>query len=259
MDIQNQTVIPVENPINGKVLYEINDNPENVASYYKIADEVQQKIQAMSIKERIAEVDKINQYVLDHSDFILDCIIAETGKARTDAFAAEVFEVGDVIDVYKKLAPKLLKDKNIDMPVFLMGKKCKQYFEPLGTVLVITPWNFPFYQVIVPSLLSFLAGNATIAKPSEVTPLKPLWDHFFANSGFMKDAIQVVFGGKQVGAALIQQRPHKIHFTGSVKSGKIIGKLAAEQLIPVDLELGGINCSAASLPMIFPLFTEPVK
>ena len=63
MDIQNLTVIPVENPINGKVLYEINDNPENVASYYKIADEVQQKIQAMSIKERIAEVDKINQYV----------------------------------------------------------------------------------------------------------------------------------------------------------------------------------------------------
>ncbi|HMZ68063.1 MAG TPA: aldehyde dehydrogenase family protein [Chitinophagales bacterium] len=243
MDIQNQTVIPVENPINGKVLYEINDNPENVASYYKIADEVQQKIQAMSIKERIAEVDKINQYVLDHSDFILDCIIAETGKARTDAFAAEVFEVGDVIDVYKKLAPKLLKDKNIDMPVFLMGKKCKQYFEPLGTVLVITPWNFPFYQVIVPSLLSFLAGNATIAKPSEVTPLKPLWDHFFANSGFMKNAIQVVFGGKQVGAALIQQRPDKIHFTGSVKSGKIIGKLAAEQLIPVDLELGGKDAS----------------
>ena len=59
----------------------------------------------------------------------------------------------------------------------------------------------------------------------------------------MKNAIQVVFGGKQVGAALIQQRPDKIHFTGSVKSGKIIGKLAAEQLIPVDLELGGKDAS----------------
>ena len=243
MGVQNQSTIQVNNPINGKTLYTINDNPNEVADYYKRANEVQQKIQAMSVKERIAEIEKVNQYVLNNSDFILDCIIAETGKSRTDAFTAEVFEVCDVIDVYKKLAPKLLKDKNISIPIFLMGKKSKQFFEPLGTVLVITPWNFPFYQVIIPGMLSFLAGNATIVKPSEVTPLKPLWEHFFANSGFMKDAIQIAFGGKQVGAALVQAKPDKIHFTGSVRTGKVIAKMAAEQLIPVDLELGGKDAS----------------
>lgn len=243
MEIHNNGSIVVNNPINGQALYAIDDDASQVPSYYQKASAVQAKIQAMSIQERIAEIEKINQYVLNHSDFILDCIIAETGKSRTDAFAAEVFEVGDVIDVYKKLAPKLLKDKDVSIPVFLMGKKSKQFFEPLGTILVITPWNFPFYQVIVPSMLSFLAGNATIVKPSEVTPLKPLWEHFFANSGFMKDAIQVVFGAKQLGAALVQARPDKIHFTGSVKTGRIIAKMAAEQLIPVDLELGGKDAS----------------
>lgn len=233
----------VVNPIIGKKLYTIDDNPEKIDAYYQRATAVQPKIQAMSIKERIVEVEKINQYLLNNSDFILDCIIAETGKSRTDGFAAEVFEVGNVIATYKKLAPKLLKDKKRPTPIFLMGKKSKQFFEPLGTILVITPWNFPFYQVIVPSMLSFLAGNATVVKPSEHTPLKPLWEHFFANSGFMEDAIQIVYGAKEVGAALVQAKPDKIHFTGSVRTGKIIAKLAAEQLIPVDLELGGKDAS----------------
>ena len=78
-----------------------------------------------------------------------------------------------------------------------MGKKCQQWMEPLGTILVITPWNFPFYQVIVPSILAFLAGNSVVVKPSEVTPLQPLWNHFFEHSGFMKNAVQIIIGGKE--------------------------------------------------------------
>jgi acyl-CoA reductase-like NAD-dependent aldehyde dehydrogenase len=240
----SENKLNVSNPINGNLLYQIEEQtPTQIAQYFQNAKTVHQKIAKMSIQERIAEIEKINHYVMHYSDLILDYIIAETGKARTDAFAAEVFEVCDVIDVYKKLAPKLLKDKDVSVPIFLMGKKSKQFFEPLGTILVITPWNFPFYQVIVPAMLSFLAGNATIVKPSEVTPLVPLWEHFFAHSGFMKDAIQIVFGGKATGAALIEQLPDKIHFTGSVNTGKKIAQLAAQNLIPVDLELGGKDAS----------------
>ncbi|QQR98510.1 MAG: aldehyde dehydrogenase family protein [Sphingobacteriales bacterium] len=234
----------VTNAINGSILYSIEEQtPAQIKQYYQKANIVQNKIAKMSLADRLAEIEKINQYVMQYADVILDYIIAETGKARTDAFAAEVFEVCDVIDVYKKLAPKLLKDKDVPVPIFLMGKKSKQFFEPLGTILVITPWNFPFYQVIVPSMLAFIAGNATIVKPSEVTPLKPLWEHFFAHSGFMQDAIQIVFGGKSTGAALIAERPDKIHFTGSVNTGKKIAQLAAQDLIPVDLELGGKDAS----------------
>jgi acyl-CoA reductase-like NAD-dependent aldehyde dehydrogenase len=240
MDVLTSAAIKVTNPINGTILYEIDDpSKEEIAAIYQRAKNVQQKIQAMSVEDRIKEVEKIRDYVLLYSDLILDAIIAETGKARTDAFAAEVFEVTDVIDVYKKLAPKTLKDRKVPQPIFLMEKKSRQFIEPLGTVLVITPWNFPFYQVIVPGLMSFLAGNATIVKPSEVTPLKPLWDHFFANSGFMKDAIQVVIGGKDTGANLIAHRPDKVHFTGSVNTGRKLMEACAKQLIPVDLELGG--------------------
>jgi acyl-CoA reductase-like NAD-dependent aldehyde dehydrogenase len=240
MEVMTSTAIKVTNPINGNILYEIDDPSEaSLSEVFRKAREVQLKIQAMPLSDRIKEVDKILQYVMQYQDMILDIIISETGKSRTDAFAAEVFEVCDVIDVYKKMAPKVLKDRNVDIPVFLMGKKAKQFIEPLGTILVITPWNFPFYQVIVPSLMAFLAGNSVIVKPSEVTPLKPLWEHFFANSGFMKDAIQVVVGGKDTGAALVNMRPDKVHFTGSVRTGKRIMEACSKQLIAIDLELGG--------------------
>ena len=240
MDVLTETTIKVTNPINGTALYEIDDPSEaQLSVIFKRAKAAQAKIQSMSLDERIKEVDKIMAYVMHYQDLILDSIIAETGKSRTDAFAAEVFEVCDVIDVYKKMAPKVLRDRNVPIPVFLMGKKAKQFIEPLGTILVITPWNFPFYQVIVPSLMAFLAGNSVIVKPSEVTPLKPLWEHFFAHSGFMPDAIQVVMGGKATGAQLISMRPDKVHFTGSVRTGKKIMEACSKQLIPVDLELGG--------------------
>lgn len=230
----------IKNPITGNVLYELKDpSSTELQKIMDTARQMQPIIRAMSIEDRIKEVDKIMAYVLEHADFILDRIIEETGKARTDAYAAEVFEVCDVIDVYKKMAPKVLADKKLPVPIFLMGKKARQWKEPLGTIMVITPWNFPFYQVIVPALMAFLAGNSVVVKPSEVTPLQPLWKHFFEKSDFMKDAIQVVCGGKTVGAELIALRPDKIHFTGSVRTGKKIMALCAEQLIPVDLELGG--------------------
>lgn len=232
--------ISIMNPINGSKLYDLYDpSKEELVKVMATAKSMEPKIKALSLKERIAEVDKIMAYVLKYQDFILDSIIAETGKSRTDAFAAEVFEICDVIDVYKKLAPKTLADQKVPVPIFLMGKKAQQWREPLGTIMVITPWNFPFYQVIVPSLMAFLAGNAVVVKPSEVTPLKPLWDHFFKNSGFMPNAIQVVTGGKDTGAQLLAMKPDKVHFTGSVKTGRKIMELCSQQLIPVDLELGG--------------------
>ncbi len=115
--------IHIQNPINNKVLYEIDEITDiQASSIFETAKKTQSVIQNMSVKARIEEVFKIRDYVIQYSDFILDCIIAETGKARTDAFAAEVFEVTDVIDVYTKLAPKQLQDQKMNWPIFLMEK-----------------------------------------------------------------------------------------------------------------------------------------
>lgn len=240
MESQTITEVKVTNPIDNSVLYSIQDQSrEAIDKVYETARAIQPKIAAMSIDQRINEMLKINDYILENKDYILDRIIQETGKSRVDALVAEVFEVCDVIDHFKKVTKKVLKDKKVSTPIFLMGKKSKVIFEPMGTILIIAPWNFPFYQGIVPGLLAFLAGNAVVFKPSEVTPLKGLWEDMIEKSGFMKDAFQVIYGAKETGARAIEARPSKVHFTGSVRTGKKIMELAAKQLIPVDLELGG--------------------
>lgn len=228
------------NPVYGNKLYEISDaGEEQIKKCFSKARKIQSVIRDLSVEKRIKEMLKLNDYLINNRENILTRIIEETGKSRFDALSSELFEICDVIDYFKKTAVKILADKKVHTPVVLMGKKSKIFFEPLGTILVITPWNYPLYQVLVPSLLAFLAGNSVIIKPSEITPLKGLVEEILDKSGFIKDAIQIIYGGKETGKKLIENRPDKVHFTGSVESGKKIMEQASKYLIPIELELGG--------------------
>lgn len=232
--------IRISNPATGEFLYEVvpADGSE-LAAVFQQARQAQSRIAAMPLSERIACMVKINDYIIAHQEQIIDRLVCETGKTRFDALSTELFEICDLIDYYRDAAPKILKDRAVHTPLVLMGKKSKIVFEPLGVVLIISPWNYPLYQCFTPSLLAFLAGNAVVYKPSEVTPLKGLYEEIMAGAGFPEHALQVVYGGKETGAALIEQRPDKIHFTGSVRAGRQVMAAAAQYLIPVDLELGG--------------------
>jgi len=233
-------MINVKNPSSNELLYEVElPEDEELAERFQRARASQKQIAAMSLSERIAAAVRISDYLIDHQEEIIDRLVRETGKTRFDALSTELFEICDLVDYYRDSAPKILADQTVHTPIVLMGKKSKIVFEPLGVVLVISPWNYPLYQCFVPSLLAFLAGNAIIYKPSEVTPLKGLYEEIMDGADFPTDAIQIVYGGKETGAALIEHKPDKIHFTGSVRAGKQIMAAAAKDLIPVDLELGG--------------------
>lgn len=240
MDVQTLTKVTVVNPINKQEIYSFDEpTDQHIDDVFARARAMEPVLRKMPVKERIAHMVNVRQYIIDNREWILDRIVEETGKSRMDALTAEVFEVTDVFDYFEKVTAKLLKDKSVYTPLPLLGKKSKIVWEPLGTVLIIAPWNFPFYQGIVPSMLAFLAGNPVIFKPSEVTPMQGVMEKVLEGAGFPKDAIQVVYGAKATGSRLIDKRPAKIHFTGSVRTGKKIMEQASKQLIPVDLELGG--------------------
>ena len=124
-------------------------------------------------------------------------------------------------------------------PLLLAGKKSRIRFEPLGVALIISPWNYPFHLGLLPLISAFAAGCSAILKPSEWTPLKGVIETIIEQSGFVKNAIQVVYGGRETGRRLIDGRPAKVFFTGSTRAGKAVMTQAAEHLIPVELELGG--------------------
>lgn len=232
--------IEVRNPRTGETLYQLSEaTAAEIGEAYSRAHTAHAVISAMSVPQRLAEIAKLRRYILGNKESIIDRIVSETGKSRMDALLSEIFTVLDAIDFYEKNAERILRDETVKTPVLLLGKKSRVYYEPIGPVLMITPWNYPFNLTLVPFVCAFVAGNAVVHKPSEHTPLKGLLEEIFAGSGFIKDGIQVVYGGRDTGRALIDGKPAKILFTGSVRAGKQVMAQAAEHLIPVELELGG--------------------
>ncbi len=196
-------------------------------------------LEESTLKQRIGEVGKIRQYLLDNRESILDRVIPETGKCRTDALIAEILGVVDYLTWLEKNAYRFLQDQKIPTPITLLGKKSRIYHQPLGVVLIIAPWNYPVHTAITSIMAAFVAGNAILYKPSEITPLNGLIEQILSASEPVANSTIIAYGDGALGRALIDCQPDKIFFTGSTRTGKLIAKQAAESLIPVDLELGG--------------------
>ena len=232
--------VVVRDPRTQRVLYSFNEaTDEEVAAAFRRARTAFEKIRKMTVAERVRETLKLRAYILQHKEEIVDRIVQETGKARVDALMADVAQALSVIDFYSNTAERYLADEKVPTPIVLQGKKSYIHYEPMGIALIISPWNFPFNLAFVPMITAFVAGNAVVFKPSEWTPLKGLFEKIVDGSGFMKDVLTPVYGGKDTGRHLIDQRPAKILFTGSTRAGKEIMEQAAQYLIPVELELGG--------------------
>jgi aldehyde dehydrogenase (NAD+) len=112
--------------------------------------------------------------------------------------------------------------------------------EPVGTVLIISPWNFPIQLCLNPAVAAIAAGNAVVMKPSEVSPhsaalLQELVERYLDREG----AIQVVQGAVAETTELLRQRVDHILYTGNDKIARVVMRAAAEHLTPVTLELGG--------------------
>ena len=211
------------------------DNPDEaeVEKIFALARRAQADILTWEVKKRLEFVSRLKAIIIARQAYILDRIQTDAGKSRTDALTAEIFGTLDHLDYLEKNAVKVLADRKVPTPFALMGKKSKIYFEPVGTTLIISPWNYPFYQAIVPITLAFVVGNAVIYKPSSATPLKGLVEELLQEAGFDPSWIQVVYGpGRELGNRLIDQRPDKIFFIGSQRAGRQIMARASADLIP---------------------------
>ena len=199
----------------------------------------QASVRSLSVRERLDFIRRLRESILARQEWIIDRIQEQTGKTRTDALTSEIFGTLDHLLYLEKYAEKHLREKKVPTPPVLMGKKSIVRFEPLGTVLVISPWNYPFYQAIVPITSAFVCGNTVAYKPSEYTPLEGVVETVLADAGFNEGWVHVFYGAGDVGAKLIEQKPGKIFFTGSTATGRKIMAQASKDLIPVELELGG--------------------
>ncbi|MCP5163102.1 MAG: aldehyde dehydrogenase family protein [Hahellaceae bacterium] len=232
--------IQVRHRLTQASLYQIGDiNAGQAAAVFASARSGLGALSHYPLSARLQELRKVRDLIFAEREAIVDQLVAETGKCRTDALVSEIMGVMDYCDWLLRKAPSILSDQKVATPLALLGKKSRIYHEALGIVLIISPWNYPFHIGVTSIFAALAAGNSVIYKPSELTPLHGLLERLFAVSPLLRSALQVVYGAGETAQQLIAQRPAKIFFTGSARTGKRLLAQAAPLLIPVELELGG--------------------
>lgn len=194
--------------------------------------------QTKSVKFRINQLKLLKLSIEKHYDEILDAFKKDFNKHEFDVITTEIGMVYGEINYFLKHLKSLCKPKSARTSVLTIPSKAKIISEPLGQVLIMSPWNYPFQLAIVPLVGAIAGGNTAIVKPSayssNVSKVISL-----VLSVFDKQYIAVVLGGRNENQDLLNQKFDLIFFTGSKEVGRIVQEKASKYLCPVILELGG--------------------
>ncbi|MEN9822831.1 MAG: hypothetical protein RLZ04_1257 [Actinomycetota bacterium] len=191
-----------------------------------------------SYDSRVAMLKAIRSLIVEREDALLDALAADFGKPRPEAWVTEVgFTLTDIDHTLANLSA-WMKPERVATPLTFKPGSSHIVPEPLGVACVIAPWNYPLQLLLVPVIAAVAAGNAVVAKPSELAP------HTAAAVGALlealgSDAVAVVQGGVAETTELLTQRFDHILYTGNSRVARIVMRAAAEHLTPVTLELGG--------------------
>lgn len=199
---------------------------------------VQPQWAAKSIRERAKAVKQLQAVIVDAADEITAVVNQDHGKSRLDALH-EVFMTVEKIHHYCSHAPEWLGRERVPRGLYFF-KRFYSEREPYGVVGIIGPWNYPIDLMIPPIISALLAGNTVLVKPSEVSAATGvLIEELFNRVPELSPYVRFLHGDARVGEALVRSKPDLLFLTGSVKTGQIVAKMAAEDMIPFMYELGG--------------------
>lgn len=184
-------------------------------------------------------LEKLKNLIISNENMLYEAISKDFGKSKFDTFTTELSFILNDINYYIKNLKSLSKPQKVKTNLVNQLGNSKVYADPLGCVLVIGAWNYPYQLSLSPIIAAMAAGNCCILKPSEIAENTMKAMAFIINENFPSDYLYVYEGGIEETTSLLQLRFDKIFFTGSAKVGKIVYKAAAEHLTPVTLELGG--------------------
>lgn len=190
---------------------------------------------------RRAALKALRASLREHEEALLAAMHADMRKPRFEAYMSDVGLVYAAIDHALKNLKNWMEPQPAHTPLAIQVAASKLYAEPLGVVLIIAPWNYPALLLLSPLVGAIAAGNCAVLKPSEDAPATAAVVERIILEALPEGQVMVVHGvGREVVPALMQGfRFDHVFFTGSGKVGREVLRLAAEELIPVTLELGG--------------------
>lgn len=196
----------------------------------------------LPIAFRIEQLKKIKSIIQSHQADIVLALQKDLHRPEMESILLEIFLVRNEIDYILKHLKAWVKPKRVStaFPFNWVGKS-KMISEPYGSVLIISPWNYPFILFMSPLIGAIAAGNCAVLKPSEIAPHTQTLFQKLINDYFPPEYLVVVEGGPEEATALLQQKWDYLFFTGGPQIGQIIMEAAAKNLTPLTLELGGKN------------------
>lgn len=182
---------------------------------------------------------RLKKAIVRHEKEICAALQADLGKSDTEGYMCEV--VLTLAEIKEQLKNLEEWSRTKEVPVNLANFPAKGYLvqEPYGTVLVMSPWNYPFMLTMEPLAGAIAAGNCCVVKPSAYSPKTSAVIAVILREVFPEKYVAVIEGGRKENQALLEQKFDYIFFTGSVSVGKLVMEKAAVHLTPVTLELGG--------------------
>ncbi|KAJ7980777.1 Aldehyde dehydrogenase [Quillaja saponaria] len=209
---------------------------KNMRKYYGIG-------KTKEITWRESQLKGLRAFLMEKEVEIFKALKQDLGKHHVEAFRDEVGTLMKSLNFALKSLKEWMSPKKAKLPQMALLSSAEIIPEPLGLVLIISSWNFPFGLSLEPLIGAISAGNTMVLKPSELSSACSSLLATALPTYLDRKAIKVIQGGPDVAEQLLQQKWDKIFFTGSARVGRIVMSAAAKHLTPITLELGG-KCPA---------------
>ncbi|TWI74166.1 aldehyde dehydrogenase (NAD+) [Desulfobotulus alkaliphilus] len=193
----------------------------------------------LTLQSRKKRLETLSHSIRQHEREILEALASDLGKSPEEALLTEIREVRKEIEFTLKHLSSWMKSRSVPTPLTLFGSKSRIQPQPLGTVLIIAPWNYPFNLSLMPLIPALAAGNTVILKPSEMAPATSAILAKIISDAFLPEEVALVEGGVPETTELLSHAFDHIFFTGGEAVGRIVMEAASRHLTPVTLELGG--------------------
>jgi acyl-CoA reductase-like NAD-dependent aldehyde dehydrogenase len=230
-------------------------SPAEVSACVERARAAHRSWRKSSFSERRRVLRRLLGLILEQADELCEAVARDSGKTLQHAMMGEVWPVCEKLRWTIAHGEKHLRPEPVSSGPFV-HKRARVELEPLGVVGIITPWNYPFQNLLGPTIPALFAGNAAVVKVSEwvawsaerlAAPIR----RALLDCGHSPDLVIPITGYGDTGAALVRSGVDKIVFTGSAANGRRVVAASAERLVPLILELGGkdpmIVCDDADL------------
>lgn len=189
---------------------------------------------------RIEHLDKLERTLLARKHDIAKAIATDYGaRSKHESFVADIIPVINDIKHTRAHLHEWMETEPRDVHWAFVPARAELLKQPLGVVGIMAPWNYPVELSLGPLVGALAAGNRAMIKPSELTPETGEMLRTIITETFAPDHVSIVNGGVDVAEAFSRLPFDHLVFTGSTRLGKVVMKAAAENLVPVTLELGG--------------------